>query len=224
MRVKLSPVVALLLLILPASLVHAALRSPQVSVSGTALQSFFTAHGQSINASAAQQDIQRFSIPLSTSFGIQVFGDGTSAFGAYNASAAVPPLYPIMPGAATVGWFVEASFRTAPQRMVVNLFDASSALVGTNTYLGADNADLGFYTQSAGGAVFSTQDARNTGGAPHILVYSATGALAGSTWFACETSSGPGGDFADVIALLDLSFAPVPTTTTNWSRVKALFK
>ena len=220
LRVIATVVVTALACALPAS---AALRSPQVAVSGTALQAFFTAHGQSINASAAQQDIQRFNIPVSSSFGVQMFGDGTASFGAYNASAAVPALYVLMPGAVTPGWFVEASFRTAPQRMVVNLFDDTSALIGTTTYFGADNTDLGFYAQTAGG-VFSTQDARNAGGAPSILVYSATGALAGSTWFACETSGGPGGDFADVIALVNLSLAPVPANSTTWSRVKALYK
>jgi hypothetical protein len=202
---------------------RAALRSPQVPVSGSALQSFFTAHGQSINVSAGQQDIQQFSIPISTSFQVQLF-NASATFGAYNASDAVPALYQLMPGAASTGWFAEASFRTSPQRMVVNLFDATSALVGTNTYLSADNTDLGFYVQDVVGGVFYTQDARNTGGAPHILVFNATGALAGSTWFACETSAGPGGDFADVIALVDLAFAPVPVATTSWSRVKGLYK
>jgi hypothetical protein len=202
---------------------YAALRSPQVPVSGTALQSFFTAHGQSINASAAQQDIQQFSIPISTSFQVQLF-NASATFGAYNASDAVPALYQVVPGAASTGWFAEASFRTSPQRMVVNLFDATSTLVGTNTYLSADNTDLGFYAQDAVGGAFYTQDARNAGGAPGILVYSATGGLAGSTWFACETSGGPGGDFADVIALVNFAFAPVPTATTSWSRVKALYK
>jgi len=203
---------------------RAALRSPQVPVTGTALQSFFTAHGQSINASAAQQDLQRFSVPINSSFEAQVFAGDSPTFGAYNASAAAPPLYLIIPGAVATGWFSEASFRTSPQRMVINLFDATSAFQGTVTYLGADNTDFGFYTQSVGGGVFYRQDARNAGGAPSILVYSATGALAGSTWFACETSGGPGGDFADVIALVNLSFAPVPTNTTTWGRVKALYK
>jgi hypothetical protein len=202
---------------------YAALRSPQVPVSGSALQSFFTAHGQSINVSAGQQDIQQFSIPISTSFQVQLF-NASATFGAYNASDAVPALYQLMPGAASTGWFAEASFRTSPQRMVVNLFDVASTLQGTNTYLGADNTDLGFYVQDVVGGVFYTQDARNTGGAPHILVFNATGALAGSTWFACETSAGPGGDFADVIALVDLAFAPVPVATTSWSRVKGLYK
>jgi hypothetical protein len=202
---------------------YAALRSPQVPVSGSALQSFFTAHGQSINVSAAQQDIQQFSIPISSSFQVQLF-NASATFGAYNASDAVPALYQLMPGAASTGWFAEASFRTSPQRMVVNLFDVASTLQGTNTYLGADNTDLGFYVQDVVGGVFYTQDARNTGGAPHILVFNATGALAGSTWFACETSAGPGGDFADVIALVDLAFAPVPVATTSWSRVKGLYK
>ena len=219
---KLPPVAILLLVVLPAASVHAGLRSPQVPVSGTALQSFFTSHGQSINVSAGQQDLQRFSIPAYYSFGVHTFGDRTTSFGVYNASATVPPLYQLMPGAAGDGWFVVCSFRTGPDRLIVNLFDNNSAFVSTNTYLGADPTDLGFYDEGAGGT-FYTQDARNPDGAPNILVFSATGALAGSTWFACETSTGPGGDFADFIVLLDLAFTPVPTTRSSWSLVKALY-
>ena len=212
----------LLLVALPATFAQAALRSPQVSVTGTALQTFFTSQGQSINVSAAQQDLQSFTFPAFSSFDLHLFGSSSTTFGGYNASAAVPPLYLLFPGAASAGWFTTAGFRDGPARVVLNMFDNNSAFVGTTTYLGADRLDFGFYDASVGGT-FYTQDARNPGGLPNILVFSGTGSLAGSTWFACETGAGPGGDFADTIMLLGFSTAPVPTTPTTWSRVKALF-
>jgi hypothetical protein len=211
-----------MLVALPATFAHAALRSPQVPVSGTALQSFFNAQGQAIDVNSAQQDAQRFSLPAFISFDVHVFGSSDVSSGAYNASVAVPPLYLLSPGAALNGWFVSVAFRESPIRMVVNLFDNNSAFVSTVTYLGADRTDLGFYDVGPGG-VFYTQDARNPGGAPKILVFSGTGAGAGSTWFACETGAGPGGDFADAILLLGFATGPVPTSTTNWSRVKTLY-
>jgi hypothetical protein len=201
---------------------HAALRSPQVPVSGTALQAFFTAQGQSINASADQQDFQTFSLPASSSFDVHSFVSNPAIFfGMYNAGEAVPALN-VLPAAASPGWFYTVAFRTAPQRAVVNLFDGTATLAGTNTYVGADNTNFGFFTQ--GNALFYTQDARNPGAAPQILAFAGTGSRAGSTWFACETSAGAGGEFADVIVLVSFSALPVPTNSTTWSRVKALYK
>ena len=219
---KLIPVVIFLLVALPAASVHAGLRSPQVPVSGTALQSFFTSQGQSINVSAGQQDIQRFSLPALSAFEVHVFGSSTSDFGAYNASDPAPPLYQLMPGWTLQGWFVDATFRDSPARLLVNLFDDNSVFVSTNSYVGADHADFGFYTESTGG-LFYTQDERNPGGAARVLVFSGTGARAGSTWFACESSPDAGGDFADAIVLVGIATAPVPTARSSWGRVKALY-
>lgn len=210
----------LLALALPAS---AALRVPQVPVSGTALQSFFSAQGQAIDVNTAQQDLQRFSVPNDIGFQVNEFGSSSAGFGVYNAADANPALYLAFPGSAAPGWFVVASFRTSPIRLVVNLFDASSTFMGSTTYLGADHADFGFYVQDAGGTFYS-QDERNPGGAPKILAFNGTGAHAGSTWFACETSAGPGGDFADVIVLLGTAPTPVPVLHASWGALKQRFR
>ena len=105
----------------------------------------------------------------------------TTNFGAYNTAPASPPLYQIAPGAATPGWFEMASFRSGPARLVVNLFDATNSLQGTNTYVGADPSAFGFYDQGASGA-FYTQDARNPGATARILAYNGTGSRAGWCW------------------------------------------
>jgi hypothetical protein len=151
--------------------------------------------------------------------------DGGSTFGAYNAAAATPSLYHIAPGAAVTGWFSNASFRTSPTRMVVNLFDNNEALQGSTTYLAGppDPTNLGVYFQSVGGTFYS-QDSRNAGAAARILAYNGTGSRTGWTWFVCETGAGPGGDYADAIALLNLSLAPVPVSQANWGTLKQRFR
>lgn len=206
-----------------ASPAQAAARSPQVPVSGTALATFFAAHGQTIDVNTQQLDLQRTSMPLSTAFQVQAFVGISTTVGVYNAAAASPALYQVYPGAASGGWFSVGSFRAGPQRLVVSLFDASSALQGSSTYLSADNTDFGFYNTGAPGTFYS-QDARNAGGSARILAFNGTGAFAGSTWLCTETGAGPGGDFADVITLVQFQFAPVGTEPSTWTRVKRLYR
>jgi hypothetical protein len=202
---------------------HAAFRTPQVAVSGSALQSFFTAQGQLISVASAQLDAQSFSLAFGAAFEVLPILDPTASIGAYNASAASPPLYAIYPGAASPGWTAFASFRDLPARMVVNLFDQNNAVQGTNTYVGADNTDFGFYALLPGGLAYS-QDSRNAGGYAQMLAFAGTGVRAGSTWLAFESTPGPGGDFADAVALVTLTLAPVPATNSSWGRVKALYR
>ena len=211
------------LLVALASTSHAALRSPQVPVSGTALQSFFASQVQAINVVGSQLDAQTFSLPAGGSFQVIPFGTASTTVGIYNAAVASPPLYQVLPGAASPGWNAVASFRTLPDRLVVNLFDNTNAFVGTVSYLGADHTDFGFYSQLPGGTSYS-QDARNPGGRAQMLAYNCTGARAGSMWFAFESTPATGGDFADAIFLVTLASAPVPASTSNWNRVKALFR
>lgn len=206
-----------------ASSALAAARSPQVPVSGTALATFFAAQGQAIAVNSQQLDLQRTSVPASTGFGMRTFVGASVSHGIYNAAAIAPALYQVYPGAATMGWFAVASFRTGPQRLIVNLLDASNTLQGQSTFLGADNTDFGFYEAGPGGTFYS-QDARNASGNARMLAFNGTGAFAGSTWLCTETGTGPGGDFADIITFVDLSLAPVPTRASSWSRVKQLFR
>lgn len=208
-----------------ASPATAQLRSPQVPVSGTALQSFLNTQGQAIDVATQQLDLQRASFAPSQSITLDVRVGLTIGLGLYNASLATPPLYLIWPGAATTGWFAVASFRTLPTRLVVNLFDANSNLVGTTTYLAGppDPTNVGFYCQGPTDIAWS-EDARNTGGQPRLLAFAATGAHAGKTWFACEATPGPGADYADAIHLLSGTFTPVDVARSTWGELKQRFR
>jgi hypothetical protein len=209
----------------------AALRSPQVPLAGDCLQSLLNSQGESINAATQQQDIQRWQATVSnnSTFTLQVELTGNAAgntYGIYNAGFAVPPLYLVFPGAATTGWFATASFRTAPTRLVVNLFDNNAAFVGTVTYLAGppDRNDFGFYLQGpgTGGAPVFTQDARNPGGAAFALTYAGTGINSGSWWLAWEDQIGEN-DFCDALFFLE-SINPTPVSKTTWGSLMARFK
>jgi hypothetical protein len=214
---------AIVAVTLLASSSHAALRSPQVPVSGTALQTFFGSQGQTINVNADQVDVQTFSVPLGSGFQVLKFIDPSANVGVYNAAAVSPALYLIFPGAAGPGWFTMASFRASPDRLIVDLFDNNGTFVSTVTYLGADHTNFGFYAEMPGGLAYS-QDSRDPSGRPQMLAFSGTGVDAGLTWLAFENAPGPGSDFADAVALVGLASGPVPTKSSSWARVKALFR
>jgi hypothetical protein len=104
--------------------------------------------------------------------------------------------------------------------------DASNTFQGSTSYVAGppDASAFGFYDQLPAGTAFYTQDARNSGGTARILAYNGTGSRLGWTWFACETGAGPGGDYADFIALVNLSLAPVPVLKTDWRTLKQRFR
>lgn len=210
--------------LLSAPAADAALRSPQVPVSGAALASFFASQSQTINPLSDQQDLQQLSAAVGASFELRAFGpDVAASAGAYNTLSPAPALYQIWPGSAASGWFTVSAFRIGPVRLVVNLFDNLTALQGTNTYLGADASAFGFYGEGAAGAVY-LQDFRNPLGAARILAFSGTGARAGYTWFAIETGTTTGGDFADLILLVNLGLAPVDVERAKWGELKQRFR
>jgi hypothetical protein len=208
----------------------AALRVPQELVNGGTLQGYLNGVGEAINVNTDQQDVQRWTATVSnnSTFTIQVELTGNAAgntIGLYNASLAAPPLYQAFPGAATSGWFAVASFRTAPVRVVFNLFDASAALQGTVTYLGADRNDFGFYLQQAAGLVLYTQDARNPNGHAQALTYAGTGINSGSWWLCFDDVSQPQGsdyDYDDCVLFLE-SVNPTPVSKTTWGQLKSRF-
>ena len=115
------------------------------------------------------------------------------------------------------------SFRTGPARLVVNLFDDNDVFQGTTTYLGAEASAFGFYGQGASGTVYQ-QDFRNPSGAARILAYAGTGARSGYTWFAIETGSTTGGDFTDLILLVNLGLVPVDVQKSSWGTLKKRFR
>jgi len=217
---------AVLLMMLVSATAHAGLRSPQAAVSTSALQTFFASQGQTIDVANGQLDLKVMSVPALTNFQVMVYGPGvaTTSFGSYNTAPASPTLYQIQPSAPTPGSYELAVFKNNPTRLVVNLFDPSSQILGTNSFVGADPTAFGFYAIS-GGTTFYTQDSRNAGSAPRVLAYAGTGTRTGWTWFAFETGAGPGGDFADFIALVNMTpTSPVAVRQTAWGVLKQLFK
>ena len=217
---------AVLLMMLVSATAHAGLRSPQAAVSTSALQTFFASQGQTIDVANGQLDLKVMSVPALTNFQVMVYGPGvaTTSFGSYNTAPASPTLYQIQPSAPTPGSYELAVFKNNPTRLVVNLFDPSSQILGTNSFVGADPTAFGFYAIS-GGTTFYTQDSRNAGSAPRVLAYAGTGTRTGWTWFAFETGAGTGGDFADFIALVNMTpTSPVAVRQTAWGVLKQLFK
>jgi hypothetical protein len=71
--------------------------------------------------------------------------------------------------------------------------------------------------------VLYSQDARNAGGAK-LLAFNATGARAGSTWFAWETGAGAGRRFRRHDLAAQYAFAPVPVLRTDWGTLKQRFR
>ena len=227
---RLLSTTSVLALSILAATANAALRSPQIPVSGTALQTFFTSKGQAINVNTDQLDLQTVSFPADVTLEIHaaIVDPGSSVLGLYNAGLAIPPLYQVFPGASADGWYAVASFRTAPMRLVVSLFDNNAAFVGSTTYLAGppDPTYMGIYLQLppvAGGGVLYSQDARNADGA-RLLAFNGSNVYTGNTWLAWETGAGPGGDFADSIWLFPYAFTPVPVNRTNWGVLKARFR
>jgi hypothetical protein len=212
-----------------ASGASAALRSPQVPVAGGSLQGYLNSVGESINVLTDQNAVQTWQTTVSnnSTFTLMIELAGNAAsnnIGIYNASLGAPPLYQVFPGAATNDWFATCSFRTAPVRVVVNLFDNNAILQGQNTYLGADKDNFGYYLQGPGG-LFYTQDARNGGGDPQAVTYAGTGNNSGQWWLAFEDTpyAGSDHDFNDAVLFLE-SVNPTPVSKTTWGALKVRFR
>jgi hypothetical protein len=206
----------------------AALRVPQIPVSGGLLQGYLNSVGESINVNSQQNAAQTWSATVSNNatFTLQIEISSTAAannIGLYNAGDPAPALYQLFPGAATAGWFAVASFRTSPTRVVVNTFDQNAASVGVNTYLGADRSNFGFYLQNPLDTFYS-QDARNPGGAAQVLAYAGTGLNSGSWWLCFDDTRFFAGisDFDDAVLFCE-SVNPTPVSKTTWSSIKARF-
>lgn len=219
-----------LLLVALASSAFGALRSPQIAVAGGSLQGYLNGVGESINVLTDQQDVQTWASTVSNNstftMQIELAGNaGSNTIGIYNGGDAVPALDLVFPGAAGAGWFAIASFRTAPIRVIVNLFDDTAALQGTNTYFGADRNNFGFYLSGPGGT-FYTQDARNAGSSAQALTYAGTGINSGSWWLCWEDlpiAGGSDSDYDDAVLFLE-SVNPTPVSSTSWGQLKLRFR
>jgi hypothetical protein len=206
------------------------LRVPQVPVLGGTLQAYLNGQGEAINVNTDQMDAQVWSSSASgnslLTLMVELTGNApANAFGIYNAALAAPPLYQIFPGAAAPGWFAVMSFKTAPVRVVVNLFDNNAFPQGTTTYLGADANNFGFYIQGPGGTLYS-QDGRNPGASAQMLAYQGTGVNFGEWWLCFEdTSVSAGGDqdFDDAVIILE-SVNPLAVEPKSLGAIKAMYR
>jgi len=223
--------VVVLVVISTAGVASAALRSPQVAITGDGLQMLLNSQGESIDAATQQQDIQVWATTTSNNSTFTLMMELSSnaagnTIGIYNGADASPALYQLFPGAATSGWFATASFRSAPLRLVVNLFDNTGAIQGTTTYLAGppSGSDFGFYLMGpgTGGGTLYTQDARNPGARAYALAYAATGSNAGSWWLAFEDTIGES-DFCDELIFME-SVNPTPVSSTTWGQLKTRFR
>lgn len=222
--------VALVAFVASTGVASAALRAPQVPVLTGSLQTYFNSIGESINVNTQQDAAQTWSRTVSTNSGVSLLIEqspnaGVNTVGLYNGGAAVPPLYPVLPGGALPGWFAQVSFRTAPVRVVVNLFDDNAVPISSNTYLGIDATNFGFYIQGPNGT-FYQQDVRNPGAGAQVLSYAGTGVNAGTWFLAFEDASVAGAsdkDYDDSVVQVE-SVNPTPVSTTTWGTLKSRFR
>ena len=208
---------------------HAILRSPQVPVTGTALQSLLNAQSQTINVATDQRQAAGFTglfvTRPSTHFFVYDFGKHQDDLVVYDTLNPSSPLYVISPASLASGWFAEVGFGYAPEGMVVNLYDGAGAFQGTTTHLGLGFTYMGLAISGPGG-VFYPFDEQNPGQRAQVLAYLGTGAHLGSTWLCGENQTEANGgdyDFADAVFLLEnLNVTPVRHTT--WGAVKQRFR
>lgn len=202
-----------LLVALPAAMAlttkaDAALRFPQVSVLGGALQASLDRLGEHIDIQADQDATQRWGSPSSmpgscSNITIELIDRAAATtLGLYNASA------------------------PAPARVAVHVLDVANNLAASTTYLGADRSDFGFYLHGLDGTLY-TQDARNPGGDPQALTYGGTGVYLGEWWMCWEDLPLNGGgsdhDFDDCVLLVSAP-CDVPVLGSSWGRLKARYR
>lgn len=203
-------------------------RTPQVAVSGAALQTYLNKLGESINVLtdqlAAQTYIPSVSGNSAMTLMIELGKDprGTT-LGVYDPMRPVPHLYEVFPGNAAARWSAMVSFLTSGD-IVVNLFNDSGVLQGNTVYPDVNLGTVGFYLAGLGGKFFS-EDARN-GGAAQALMFAGTGRNGGDFWVCWEDLPNGGDadmDFDDAVLLIQ-SLQPVPATAETWGRIKDQYR
>jgi len=203
------------------------LRAPQIVYNSASVQAYLNGVGESIDADNDQVDGQVWSTSISgnSTFTFMLEDAGDAAFnsiGVYNVDDAVPALFQVFPGAATVGWYAVAHFGDASD-LVVSLFDNNSVFQGQSFYLGVNKNRFGLYLTSTVGTFYS-EDARN-GGDPQMLTYAGTGVNFG-TWWQCfedRAFASSDKDFNDAIMLVE-SVAATEANLMTWGRLKRLYK
>lgn len=205
------------------------LRSPQVHVNGGVLQAYMNGVGESINVQTDQRDAQllRPSTSSNSTYSLQFefVGPPGNILGIYDGHSLPGTLMPVFPAVATNLWFAGVSWRTAPARVVISLFDNTAAFIGQTTFLGGDRNAIGLYLTTPH-ATYFTQDPLNPNHEPRALFYSATGVNAGSWWVAWEDGDAPANnDFDDCVVFIEAgSTGVVPVVRTTWGELKSRFR
>jgi len=217
---------ALLAMLLSATSAHAQFRSPQVAVAGSGLQEFLNAQGQTISVASEQRAAQGFAainvgIPGAVSFAVHDMRGSAWSLALYDLFAATPVLHTIFPGASLPGWFTSVDFRTDPVRLVVNMFDALSTIQGSTTYPGVDLFAQAFALDSGPSGPLYSEDARNAGQQPRMLMFRGTGSHVSDIWLCIEADGD--GDFDDAVYVLEF-FAAVPAKRGTWADLKRIYR
>jgi hypothetical protein len=208
----------------------AALRVPQVAVTGGTLQPYLTANDGGIPVATAQENIQtwRKTVSGNSAFTLQIAlgsADGNE-IGIYDASQAFSPKT-IFPATAPAGWFAVASFRTTNPQLIVNLFDELGQHQTRTIHATFNGDNFGFYIKHDSD-VGVTEDAKNPGSQVRALTFAGTNANVGCWWLCFEDNRLPGdedevADYDDAVLLLE-SVNASPVTKATWAAVKNRFR
>jgi len=208
-------------LLLSATPAMAVLRSPQVPVQGTALQTLLNSFSQTINVNTAQVYMYVFAgigvTQPAANFAARIeLGEG--ALQLVDASNINLPSVTVLPSLVAPGWYSYVAF-TSLNSLHVTLLDAADVPQGQTTYTLPVHALIFAVTDAHG--TFYASDGLNPGDETHILAYPATGNLLGSVWLALESDGD--GDFADAVFLLEGAWL-VPVQRTSWGTLKQRFR
>jgi hypothetical protein len=208
-------------------------RSPQVPVSGSALQQLLDQDDGYIRVTGDQLDggLARSvtdGIHTGVSYTLELVATDGTPSGIYDGHGATPTLMPVFPDSARVGWFAVVGFLSNPPRTHVVVLDELNEPRGQATYPVADPNGMGLYVSGPGGTLYS-QDARNPGAAAQVLCFAGTGINTGYLWVAAEDRplrGSPDADYADVVwRVLGGEYSYVtPVQHVSWGQAKARFR
>lgn len=222
----------------------AALRNPQVALSGGNLQNLINSlNVEVIDVTQEQEDLQRWerNITGSGAFTLEIELGGNpsgTSIGVYNAVSddnIVPgALFEVFPPAAQEGWYVVAQFNLN-NTLDVTLFNGADVLQGVTHHDNVNVNNFGFYIQNGVNTGYG-QDAVNDGDQARVLVFAGTGANNGG-WFICfEEGPTPAisfdndavidpesQDFDDAILFVE-SVRPVPARKSTWASLKSMYR
>jgi hypothetical protein len=227
----------------PASASAPCARNPQIPFASDSLQADLNIADSGINVLADQLDAQTWECIFSqATIILQIESESASgpcAIGVYNtnSSSDTPPLYEILPSAATPGWLAECHFSQG--RLNVQLIDDSGVFENIVTYAGIDMGHIGFYLQS-GSRVYYSQDARNAGH-PQALTYEShyTHFISTPAWWECLSDSSYDQDTSTFNAVVLLAYRPptdvastltpqpclaTPVRSSTWGRLKSIYR